>query len=224
MATLTAQHAIASYLATVPDPTTVRAPAPEVLSASQVSTAAYRFSRPMVAAAAFAAVVVALLITVSVVSDSAYKHSIPTTPVQGLTIFAVFFVAAAAIERLLEPLASLLPDTSDLRAQAHAKTVAAGKALVEAPTASGEPLTDAANAISDASFATYWRTVGFWALATIIALIASACLHLYFLRAVGIATGPRALEVLATGLIIGSGTKPLHDLVGLISQASTTKS
>jgi hypothetical protein len=38
---------------------------------------------------------------------------------------------------------------------------------------------------------------------------------------VGISNGPRIVEILATGLIIGSGTKPLHDLITLISKASS---
>jgi hypothetical protein len=53
----------------------------------------------------------------------------------------------------------------------------------------------------------------YWALATILAMVASATLRLYFLRVVGMSGAPRGLEILATGLIIGAGTKPLHDLV-----------
>jgi hypothetical protein len=52
----------------------------------------------------------------------------------------------------------------------------------------------------------------FWAVATVIAMLGSASLHLYFLQAVGISSASRWLEVLATGLIVGAGTKPLHDL------------
>jgi hypothetical protein len=48
-------------------------------------------------------------------------------------------------------------------------------------------------------------------------MFASAMLNLYFLTLVGIGPSPRWAEVLATGLIIGSGTKPLHDLVAAIS-------
>ena len=223
MATLTAQRAIAAYVATTPDPSTLRAPVSGTAAPDKAAHASYRWERPVVAAAAFAAVFGTLPIVIATISDHAYAHASPAVPAQGLTIFAVFFVAAAAIERLLEPLASLLPETDDLRSQAHAKTVAAGKALVQTPADADAPLSDAATAISDASFATYWRTVAFWALATIVAMIASASLHLYFLRTVGIASGPRFFEVLATGLIVGSGTKPLHDLVGLISKTSAGK-
>ncbi len=43
-------------------------------------------------------------------------------------------------------------------------------------------------------------------------------LKLYFLTQVGIASPPRTFEILATGLIIGAGTKPLHDLAALIEK------
>jgi hypothetical protein len=222
VATVTGQRAIAAYVATVPDPSSLHASVSDA-AADKTASARYRWERPLVAALAFAAVFGTLPIVIAAISDPRYAHTSPATPAQGLTIFAVFFVAAAAIERLLEPLASLLPDAGELTSQAHAKTVAAGKALVEAPADADAPLADAATAISNASFATYWRTVAFWALATVIAMIASAALRLYFLRTVGIASGPRSFEVLATGLIIGSGTKPLHDLVGLISKTSAAK-
>ena len=223
MATLTAQHAIAAYVAAVPDRPQLHAPVVATVASAKVGTSNYHRGRPLVAGLAFVSVFGALPIVMAATSDRSYTHPAAVTTVQGLTIFAVYFVAAAAIERLLEPLASLLPDTGDLAAQAHAKTVAAGKALVDTPEAADVPLTEAATAISNATFAVYWRTVAFWALATIIAMIASATLDLYFLRTVGIASGPRYLQVLATGLIIGSGTKPLHDLVGLISKSSATK-
>jgi len=50
-------------------------------------------------------------------------------------------------------------------------------------------------------------------------------LHLYFLKALGIACGSRWIEIPATGLIIGIGTKPLLDLITLIStKAQSTES
>jgi hypothetical protein len=106
-------------------------------------------------------------------------------PVEGLTIFAVFFVAAAGIERFLEPVASII-------------TAVAG------------------TSVSDLT-----KTL-FWGFATCIGIVASASLELYLLRQVGIASPPRELDVLATGLIIGAGTKPLHDLTKLIEKKKET--
>jgi hypothetical protein len=61
------------------------------------------------------------------------------------------------------------------------------------------------------------RRVLFWTIASIIGMFAAANLKLYLLKSVGVADPSRTMEVLATGLIIGSGTQPLHSLVELIS-------
>jgi hypothetical protein len=170
----------------------------------------------------------------------------PGTPVAGLTIFAVFFVAAQAIERLLEPLASFWdPKTDQAAKQAsttasqkadkavtaeaaviavHPASTGAGAAAREAREAANAALIKAAQSKARASSSYENRKVYFWAAACSIGVLASSTLKLYFLTTVGVASPPRPLEVLATGLIIGSGTKPLHDLVGLISaKASIAK-
>ena len=143
----------------------------------------------------------------------------------GTTIFAVFFVAAAGIERLLEPIAGLLPDKSDLNKDAHSAKVRAGLAV--AAGHSDEEVTsllgDAATKAVRAKDWVFGQTVGFWALATIISIIASALLKLYLPYVVGIASGGRAFQILATGLIIGGGTKPLHELVGYMTAAKDAK-
>ncbi len=157
-----------------------------------------------------------------------------TTPtvVTGLTIFATFFVSATAVERLLEPLSGWLPSTTDQKASADSDIKAAGNTVaaagdptqpnITAVTASAE-LQAAAVSVDRATFSSFWKSTVLWALATVIAMVAAGGLRLYFLRTVGIAGGPRWEEILATGLIIGGGTKPLHDLVTYIQAASEAK-
>jgi hypothetical protein len=41
-------------------------------------------------------------------------------------------------------------------------------------------------------------------------------LGLRFLSAVQVGSSPRWLDVFVTGLVISGGTKPLHDLIGMI--------
>jgi hypothetical protein len=249
----------------------------------------------MISAAVFVAL--ALLVINTRISDANFdKKGSHTTPIDGLTIFAVFFVAAFAIERLLEPLAALLipkQDVSDdlstsmgaakdatidfYKAQAaHAQAghrlaaandsaTMAGSAMPDgsigeqanpqqeqsqaaeaAKTAAAqqmraatenmaakhdtaqEMLDKAATAKAAYQDREYTRTVAFWAVATAVAMLGSASLHLYFLKAVGMSSSSRWLEILATGLIIGAGTKPLNDLTtklsaqnGLASDATT---
>ena len=151
--------------------------------------------------------------------------------VDGLTIFAVFFVAAQGLERLLEPISAVLlpkgPVVDNLAtamddaekkvaawSQAIRESEAGGTAAVDqARQAAQHALDEAAKAKADLDARHQDRVIVYWALATILAMVASATLRLYFLRVVGMSGASRGLEILATGLIIGAGTKPLHDLV-----------
>ena len=180
---------------------------------------------------------VAWLIAAFALHDDNYPPGGPTTPVAGLTIFAVFFVGAQAIERLLEPFANYFdPQTAAALSDAAGKADDAARQTLGAKRAGDvttviamiqplqQALNDAAQKKAHAARSKANRKIVFWAIASAVGVLASAALKLYLLRTVGIATPNRPLEVLATGLIIGSGTQPLHDLVGLISaKADTTK-
>lgn len=62
------------------------------------------------------------------------------------------------------------------------------------------------------------RVVVVGGLATVLGIALSLALGLYFLRAVQIQTPATWLDVLITGLVIGGGTKPLHDLITRIEK------
>ncbi len=186
----------------------------------------------IVGLSAIAAVILADVIISTLMHDGGYTMATAKGPVQGLTIFATFFVAAAALERLLQPLAGWLPSATDAGVNAATAKAAAGPTVALAAAdphdstseaTAKQALTEAAKAADKSSYTGFWKSVLLWALATTIAMAASAGMKLYFLRTVGIASGPRWSEVLATGLIIGSGTKPLHDLVTYIQAASSAK-
>jgi hypothetical protein len=200
---------------------------------------------------AVAVVVVAWRLAYENIADSTYSRTAkPTVPIEGLTIFAVFFVAASGLERLLEPF-SVLWDKSKVEAQSALKEAAAAVAEYKGKVKTWNDAADAAakaaakqaadDAATDvdtklqtaavkqaAAAATDGRkALVAWGLATVLGVLASASLKLYLLKQVGIASPPRELEILATGLILGSGTKPLHDLVTLVEkkkEAATTAS
>lgn len=85
------------------------------------------------------------------------------------------------------------------------------------------------------------RTVVLWAVASVLGMVLSGVLGLYLLHAVGLqddlvgidgrlaggwgsAAGLRhALDLLVTGLAIGGGTKPLHDLIQNLQEAKNDK-
>jgi len=156
--------------------------------------------------------------------DAGFKDlTTSVSHVEGLTIFAVFFVAATALERFLEPLASLLGNKTKTEA-----ATAKGEAQVAVDNAASTQdqaglqsarakVATAAGKIAAKDVAMGNRKIAFWLIATLLAIFASANMKIYMLTTVGIAQPSRFMEILATGLIIGGGTQPLHNLVELIS-------
>ena len=56
-----------------------------------------------------------------------------------------------------------------------------------------------------------------------LAMLASGSLGLLLLRSVGLTGAPVWADIFVTGLAIGSGTKPLHDLISNLQQSSSQK-
>lgn len=143
-----------------------------------------------------------------------------------MTIFAVFFVSATAIERLLEPVSTWLVPKGTQKEEAEE---AKGKAKVAIAAAQGESgdsaeaaaatnsLDDAAQKKANLAEKEWQRSVAMWAIASVVGMAVAASFKLYFLGTVGIAHATRWQEILATGLIIGAGTAHLHDLTELLS-------
>jgi hypothetical protein len=130
-----------------------------------------------------------------------------------VSIFALLYVAAQAVERLLEPvswLALKIDDAKKTRDTAFAAYQTSGKS---------DAGTTAANAQASLEHARSNRAVVYWALATGVGMFAAAALKLYFLHILGVTDAPRWAEILVTGLVIGGGTKPLHDLISRIEKA-----
>lgn len=231
-----AVEAVVSGLGTGPAPPP--APAPGTVPVTGSSDAD---GRPDLLKVIVAYGVVALtsVVTLRLTTDFPYSAT-PVTPVAGVTIFAVFFVAAQGVERLLEPIASLLQNdsrdglaaaaadaqTKVDRAQALAVRGSADPAFMAASAAAQAALDEAAARKAAHQRSQANRTVAFWAIASSVSIVAAAVLKLYLLTTVGVASPGRVLDVIATGLIIGAGTKPLHDLVGLITaqkESATTR-
>jgi hypothetical protein len=158
-----------------------------------------------------------------------------TTPVTGIGIFAVFFVAAQAIERVLEPIADTLQGDTPSAVVTTAKTAndSLKAAASETDTAKAPAAAEAVNKDSKAlanatalnTRATAERKVVFWALACKVGIVGAATLHLFLFKTIGFEGAPPALDIFATGLVVGAGTEPLHDLTTLLSAtASSAKS
>jgi len=179
---------------------------------------------------AVAAIVAAVFVADGVAPDENFPPPEQPALVDGLVLFAVFYVAAQAIERLLEPFSNLLmtseKKTADAEEGVKEAKIAIGNAQ-EAEAGGGVPETVAANvettldnaamAMAVAAARDRHRAILFWVLATVVGIAVSAGMKLYLLQRAGIPNTSRWWEILATGLIIGAGTKPLHDLIEFIS-------
>ena len=137
-------------------------------------------------------------------------HWIKPTPlrlvsIEGLTLFAIFYIFAAAVERLVEPLKNLIFDGRKKKAinkRDHGK--AAGN------------IQQAANGQAEINQTRADSGIVTWAFATSFSILGTSATGLFFLHAIGIEGVSLWLDILITGLAIGAGTKPLHDLIGYI--------
>lgn len=156
-----------------------------------------------------------------------------STPAQGKTdllvvssnwsAFGALFVLALAVERLLEPFSEWLgPSTTDAAVKRD-KEVAAAEGN-EAAAGSTKKAAESQDRLTRARRETAIVT---WAVATALAYIACGGLKVLLLSAIvdtklGGVPG-RSMDLLVTGLVVGAGTKPLHDLVSNIQKSSSSK-
>jgi hypothetical protein len=129
--------------------------------------------------------------------------------------FAGLFVLAAAIERLLEPFSSMFFDVEDAEVTAATSAAAAEADKTNAGLAA-TAATDAAHVDKLKS----QRGFMMWAFATILAAVACAIAGGFLLAAI-VSPGslpPKWIDLALTALIVGAGTKPLHDLIGYLAR------
>jgi hypothetical protein len=153
----------------------------------------------------------------------------------GFAPFAVVYIAAQAIERFLEPLSEAAgtgaATKKDAKQDVAAKTSALNTVRAEGGDESLLALkqVEVANAKRNLSDADRQRVKYFWAISSIIGLVVSAILGLGLIQSVATVNGGepsdffRAVDVVITGLAIGAGTKPLHDLIEVIQETKKEK-
>jgi len=162
-------------------------------------------------------------------------------PAEGITAFAVFYVLAQAIERIVTPIARLVPTTPPSDAPAEAKTSVLGLALTTRSLASRQRAsavndcaqtdTDVAAAAVQAQQAANWQEIlqqsyvnatTVWAIGAGLAFLFCAWLDVYLLNAIGVTSWnpPLKLDLLLTGLAVGGGTVPLHGLIDRLQKKS----
>ncbi len=151
----------------------------------------------------------------------------------GVGVFAVFYAVTQGIERLLEPISALVYKTKDAVTERNRKLA---QALSPVPAGDRQTaIQQAADAQAMLDQRRADRAVIFWAVATVLAMAVSAALGLYLLHAVGLPEGGwrggpfsaqglrRWVDLLVTGLAVGGGTKPLHDLISNLQASKEAK-
>ena len=111
--------------------------------------------------------------------------------------FAAFFIIAQAIERLLEPITALFDEEKK-------------EAKKEVDLTSKEAIQAAKHSIADIKVIVKNLT---WGMASFIAMLFCCWIGLGLLNTIGIVNAPTELDIIVTGLAIGAGTQPLHDLI-----------
>jgi len=131
------------------------------------------------------------------------------------------FILALAIERALEPFSRKLgPDTTKLRAERDRKL----KALASPPA--DDEKENAVDSESAVEMSRRLTAVVTWGVATGLGFLFCAQLNITLLqtvRANGSGQPPFWADLLVTGLVVGAGTKPLHDLVSNIERGKDDK-
>jgi hypothetical protein len=137
-------------------------------------------------------------------------HAVPFQVGSGASAYAGVVVFAGAVERFLEPFTQWLPGgrTRTEYEQAVAALTNGHPGVSLGAVATAKARVDRAQAN---------RTVLLWALATAVATAAAGASGYYLLHMIA-ASGwtvdlPYWVDALVTGLVVGTGTKPLHDLI-----------
>jgi hypothetical protein len=147
-------------------------------------------------------------------------------PRSDYTALAGVIFIATAIERLLEPVSRYLVPAEEQERKADASKAQAVNQAADRDVTEAEMkvhANDAAEAISKLRRRKSERAIAFWAISTSIAMLFAAISGVFFLRVVSSSTTTnRFVDLLLTGLIVGGGTKPTHDLISML-EASKNK-
>jgi hypothetical protein len=151
-------------------------------------------------------------------------------PAAGYVPLVGVVLLAQAIERLLEPVSEYLVPKLKQETDAATKTQEAVEKGADpaVPTAAVQSAAnDAAKAKVKLTKRENERKLWFWAIATAVAAVAAATAGVFLVNSVGTITKlsdssrshvAYGLDLAVTALIVGAGTKPLHDLIASVNK------
>lgn len=149
----------------------------------------------------------------------AYRYAIKPTTIgiaKNYVPYAGVIAAAAALERLLEPLSQVLMPSTEAKQKAAESTTAAQQAAADSAVKAPAVQPKVEQAASDHAEVEALRTnraILFWAIASICGVGISGSFGLFLLQSIATGHVNSFLDLAVTGLTIGAGTKPAHDLI-----------
>jgi hypothetical protein len=149
-----------------------------------------------------------------------WREPIPYVPAAGVTAFAPLYIFAQAIERILEPFSQYLGGASGPAGQSVGKETAMANVLTAIADGQAQAAADWKRIVDQVRKNTAVIT---WAVATVLGTLASGLFGVFLVKAIGFRGMPPEVDMIVTGLAIGSGTKPLHDLISNIQKAKESK-
>jgi hypothetical protein len=216
------------------------APQPEAAPSAGV-VAAGKSGKPLVRSEAQYSALAVFVLVVGfgiglILDDDSHKWLLP----EGIDVFAVFFVAAQAIERLLEPIAPFFGRTQATAPQGldapagisgwvtksevvKARDAALASAANASDAAPGEIAAKQAAWLQELLEQIRRNTGTLWAVGAALGMVAAGWWGLLLLHGVGLTDVSREADIFVTGLAIGGGTKPLHDLIENVKASKEAK-
>lgn len=152
-------------------------------------------------------------------------------PPEGVGIFALFYIMAQGIERIQEPFTPFV--TAKKTGEDGRTTQRRAKAELESSVASAEAAKTLDSATAAAkTVANKKRTVDqvranltvlLFGSSALLAMLLSSYLKAGLLRTIGVSGVPVWIDVVVTGVVVGAGTKPLHDLISNLKESKEKK-
>jgi len=147
------------------------------------------------------------------------------SPAAGFSAFAPLYLLAQGIERLIEPFAKYLGATSEKSGKTGKPKAEEARDNCVADLAN-QPNRDNANraAAAQAVLERIRRntTIIAWGIASALGMLACGTFGIRLLLATGFNV-PVFWDIAITGLAVGSGTKPLHDLISNLQKSKDAK-
>lgn len=195
-------------------PTSERATTQPTPTAASVAPAS---ADPEVVLAGYGLVVLGAAIGIALWS---WRNPASFMPGAGISVFAPLYILAQAIERFIEPFTGWVKAAPPDGTTKETKTSAAAK-LSEALV--NHKIDEAAKWQAVVDKIRRNTAVIAWGLASFLGIVLCGLFGLYMLRLVGFTSVPKQVDLVISGLAVGSGTKPLHDLIANVQQAKEQK-